>query len=154
MSVSWLNDTLLWPATERRFMVMAALLNKSDLDKSASRHWPPQAIRTLSGIPARVILFKARSMARSLQDHECGDLILTTAKSSIYSTKRVHPTSVASGNSRTNGLNFMEQSPHSNRGFTVRRLNGAFYKKSDRHLRIKSISTCKAYFSVTGLEGQ
>jgi len=40
-----------------------ALLNKSDLDKTAPTQSFPQAVRTLSGIPARVILFNAWFMA-------------------------------------------------------------------------------------------
>lgn len=43
--------------------VKGALLNKSGLDKTSPSHSFTQAVRTLSGIPARVILFNARIMA-------------------------------------------------------------------------------------------
>lgn len=47
--------------SEQRFEV--ALLNKSGLDKTYPSQSFIQAVRTLSGIPARVILFNARIMA-------------------------------------------------------------------------------------------
>lgn len=44
-------------------IILRALLNKSVLDKNFRFQPLPQAIRTLSGMPVRVILFKARIMA-------------------------------------------------------------------------------------------